>query len=137
MSYAYGEALSDTSKLYGRDSVDLLARMIYAEAENQSWDGKAACAHVAKNRKADGRFGGNTYEAVLLCRTPAVQFVGMWTTRALRPTLSSTAWNDSLAIALNMATVTNPIGNRLYFGVSAPSGAKDVLTIGGHKFFNM
>ena len=47
----YGDSLSSTNDLKGRDGIDLLARMIYSEAGNQSEEGKRACAFVAKNRK--------------------------------------------------------------------------------------
>ena len=37
---AYGEPLNSTDDLKGRDGIDLLARMIYSEAGNQSEKGK-------------------------------------------------------------------------------------------------
>lgn len=121
MAYPYGEPLEnkgtsewDLSEFAGRDSVDLLARMIYSEARGESYKGKQGCAHVAKNRKAKNttEFGGNTYEGVLLKK---YQFAGMTTESARKPDLTSTAWKDSLEIASNMATTTNPIGSCLWF----------------------
>lgn len=136
MSYPYGEPLenlSGLSEFEGRDSVDLLARMIYSEARGESWAGKQGVAHVAKNRKATGTWG-NTYEDVLL--SPS-QFSGMATLSARQPDLTSQAWSDSLYIAMNMDTQYNPIGNRLYFrSTTPPSNAKDILQIGNHYFFN-
>ncbi len=43
MGYNYGEPLTNKSGLKefkGRNSVDLLARVIYGEARNQTWEGK-------------------------------------------------------------------------------------------------
>lgn len=139
MSYPYGEPLEnigtdkwDFTEFKGRDSVDLLARMIYSEARGENWEGKQGVAHVAKNRKADGSWG-NTYESVLLARG---QFAGMTTKSAREPDLSSQAWKNCLYIAMNMATQYNPIGNRLYFSVGLPSWAVDEIQIGGHWFYN-
>lgn len=113
----YGEPLKDKeglSEFEGRDSVDLLARMIYAEARGESLKGKKGCAHVAKNRKAKNstEFGGDTYAGVLL-RSGA--FAGMTTKAAREPDLKSDAWKECLDIASNMSTTTNPIGKCLWF----------------------
>lgn len=51
MSYPYGEALQSVNDLKGRDSVDILARIIYDEAESESWAGKQAVCAVVANRK--------------------------------------------------------------------------------------
>ena len=101
----YGDSLSSTNDLKGRDGIDLLARMIYSEAGNQSEEGKRACAFVAKNRKDKNasEFGGNTWEGVLLKEN---QFVGMTTANALRPDTSSTVWSTSLDIAKNLSSKT-------------------------------
>lgn len=139
---SYGEPLEDKGKgkwdfteFKGRGSVDLLARMIYSEARGESKTGKRACAFVAKNRKANGGFGGKTYESVLLA---SGQFEGMTTESARKPKISSQAWKDGLAIASDLASQTNPIGNRLYFLAYKPtsSKAKDILQIGNQYFFN-
>ena len=52
MAYFYGEPLEnkgsstwDLSEFEGRDSVDLLARLIYSEAEGESNEGKRGVAH--------------------------------------------------------------------------------------------
>lgn len=121
MSYPYGEPLEnigssawDLSEFKGRDSVDLLARMIYSESRGESSEGKRGCAHVAKNRKAknSSEFGKNTYEGVLLKK---YQFVGMTTKSAREPNLDSSAWKECLKIASNMSTTKNPIGKCLWF----------------------
>ncbi len=159
MTYPYGEPLSNLSGLsefYGRDSVDLLARMIYSEARSEAWVGKQGVAHVAKNRRAKNlaEFGGGTYEGVLL--HPGA-FDGMTTLAARQPDLTSEAWNNSLYIAGHMGTQYNPIGTCLWFRTNSSynansriyngqeqytfgSGWKNVVekyVIGGHTFFRV
>jgi len=108
---AYGEELTSTDELYDIDNVDLLARLIYSEAESETEEGKRGVAFVASNRKETSGFP-NTYKEVILQKG---QFDGIWTKRALKPDTSSQAWKDSLDIASNMATKKNPIGTRTYF----------------------
>ncbi|MCT4686783.1 cell wall hydrolase [Vallitalea sp.] len=112
-SYPYGEPLNSNDELIGRDSVDLLARMVYGEAMSESFVGKEAVAMVAYNRKRynDSEFGGNTYEGVLL-HEPG--FDSMQGTIVLQPDLNSGDWESSLQIARNMPRA-NPIGKCLWF----------------------
>lgn len=114
----YGDALNSKDDLKGRDGIDLLARMIYSEAGNQTEEGKRGCAFVAKNRKDrnETQFGGNTWEGVIL---KANQFAGMTTTHALKPDTTSDAWKDSLDIAQNLSGKINPIGGCLWFNTSS------------------
>lgn len=110
----YGEAIS-ASERAGRPGLDLLARMIYAEALGESEMGKRGVACVARNRKDHAKasmFGGTTYKDVILCDG---QFTSITTSNFLKPDLNSTAWKDSLNIALNMDTVVNPISACLWF----------------------
>jgi spore germination cell wall hydrolase CwlJ-like protein len=150
MSYPYGEPLTSKSQLVGRDSVDLLARMIYAEAEAESYEGKLGVAHVAKNRKwyNTAEFGGNTYEGVLLNNDEFAL--------KLQPNLNSQAWEDSLEIASTMSTNENPIECCYWFNTTtyfntrirykngvkeykAKSGTyfgiENEIVIGNHTFF--
>lgn len=144
--YPYGEPLADQSGLNefrGRDSVDLLARMIYSEARGESWAGKQGVAHVARLRKArnTSEFGGGTYEGVIL---KSGQFVGMTTQAAREPDTSSQAWQDCLYIASNMATQNNPIGTCLWFVTnsyfashSRTSGGTEQYTFDGSNYRNV
>lgn len=139
MSYPYGEPLEnigtdpwDLTEFVGRDSVDLLARMIYSEAADQEYVGKQAVGHVALNRRNNGSWG-STFEAVLLYEG---QFHGMTTDMARKPNLSSTEWAQSLYIASNITSQYNPIGNRLHFSRGLPSWAVDEIKIGDHWFYN-
>lgn len=152
---AYGEALNSTSDYTGRDGIDLLARMIYSEAGNQTEEGKRGCAYVAKNRKDKNtkEFGGDTWEGVIL---KSGQFNGMSTSNALKPDTNSSAWKDSLDIAQNLSSKDNPIRGCLWFnanstykkqsktengkeyyrfGNGAYNEVTDKVVIGGHTFF--
>ncbi len=138
MSYNYGECLTNQtglSEFEGRDSVDLLARMIYSEASIESNECRRGVAFVASNRKNDGTWG-STYESVLLWPN---QFYRMYSSNARCPETSSSAWLDSLNIAASMTSQTNPIGGRLYF-CSEPntpeSDARDILKIDHTYFYN-
>ena len=130
---AYGEPLNSTDDLKGRDGIDLLARMIYSEVGNQSEKGKRGCAFVAKNRKDrnETQFGGNTWEGVIL---KANQFAGMTTSNALRPDTSSSAWADSLDIAQNLSSKTNPIGGCLWFNTNSLY-RQQTKTEGGKEYY--
>ncbi|MFZ3589920.1 hypothetical protein ACOI1C_11725 [Bacillus sp. DJP31] len=58
---------TDLQEFLGLDSVDLLARVIYAGAQGETLEGKRGVAHVVKNRKDKNlsTFGGNTYAGVI------------------------------------------------------------------------
>lgn len=129
----YGNALNSKDDLKGRDGIDLLARMIYSEAGNQTEEGKRGCAFVAKNRKDrnETQFGGNTWEGVIL---KANQFAGMTTTHALKPDTTSDAWKDSLDIAQNLSSKTNPIGGCLWFNTNSLY-QKQSRTEGGREYY--
>ena len=153
----YGEPLSSADDLKGRDGVDLLARMIYGEAGNQSEQGKRGCAYVAKNRKDKNtsEFGGNTWEGVLLKKN---QFTGLTSSNGLKPDTTSDAWKDSLDIAQNLSSKSNPIGSCLWFnanstynnqsksengkeyyrfGTGSYNEVVEKAVIGGHTFFRI
>lgn len=140
MAYDYGACLTDQSGLsefVGRDSVDLLARLIFSEAQGESWAGKQGVAFVAQNRKLKNipEFGtGGTFESVILHTTQGqADFVGMTTSYARCPDRSLQAWSDSLYIAENMATQYNPIGQCLWFRTQqAYDAIKGLTQINGH-----
>lgn len=164
MAYDYGLCLADQPGLQefvGRDSVDLLARCIYSEAEGESLDGKRGVAFVCLNRRNYRTTyfnGGKTYENVIL--DPRDRFDGMTKHGARCPDKNSTAWKESLNIASNMATQPNPIGTCLWFvrkdlwpnkTLPAPGGGElyqflpgepfrkvvEKKTIGEHIFFRV
>lgn len=130
---AYGEPLNSADDLKGRDGIDLLARMIYGEAGNQSEEGKRGCAFVAKNRKDknSNEFGGNTWEGVLLKKS---QFYGL-TNNGLKPDTASNAWKDSLDIAQNLSSKSNPIGSCLWFCTNSYY-KKTIETKNGKEYYS-
>ncbi|TKI56253.1 cell wall hydrolase [Brevibacillus antibioticus] len=153
---AYGEPLKRKSQLEDCSSTDLLARIIYAEAEGESEEGKRGVAFVIKNRKdRDSReFGGNTYKGVILKKS---QFSAVDRDEMLQPDTSSRSWKDSLDIAKNMSKKDNPIGDCLWFNAdwmwedqydrventyTFPDGSKvhrvvEMHEIGKHVFFRV
>ncbi|MEK3993065.1 cell wall hydrolase [Robertmurraya sp. FSL R5-0851] len=158
---AAGSCLSDQtglSEFNGLTSTDLLARLIYAEAYSESLTGKKGVGFVVKNRIAKNlsEFGGNTYSGVIL--KPG-SFAGMTTSLARCPSTTSTAWLDSLSVASNINTATNPVGKTLWFntnsvytsrtyqfptyvgytfnGGASYSQVVEKYVIGGHTFFRV
>lgn len=116
---AYGDCLTDQSGLSefnGRDSVDLLARVMYAEARNQEYVGRQGVCWVVKNRIAKNlpEFGGNTFAGVIL----SGDFKGMYDYAARCPNTTEYGWTSSLYIAQNHTTQYNPIGTCLWFNTN-------------------
>lgn len=108
---SYGEPIS-RNELWSIDETDLLARTIYGEAAGESYRGKVAVAMVIKNRANVGFRGETTIRGVILDEG---QFDCINHELMLQPDLSSSAWGDSLQIAIDLDTRDNPIGNRLYY----------------------
>lgn len=150
MSLPYGNPLSSASELNNLSNIDLMARMIFSEAGNQSLDGMRGVAHVAYNRVAHSRFP-STLKDVLL----KGGFAGLTSSNGLKPDTNSDNWKLSLDIAMKMPGLPNPISNYLWFngndyfnnnlkqnnGKYKFSGTTTAVTvtgkkvIGGHTFF--
>lgn len=114
---AYGDQLNSFEDYAQRTWKDLLARMIYSEAGNQTEEGKRGCAFVAQNRvDKDSDEFGHTMKEVLLKES---QFSGMTTKNALKPDTDSDAWRVSLDIAMNLSSKENPVGACLWFNTNA------------------
>jgi hypothetical protein len=158
---SYGAPLPDLaglSEFNDISDIDLLARLIYSEAEDQIYKGKAAVAHIVWNRVAIGRseFGGSNWKSVMLHtdRDGNPDFLGLRRYEARNPNLSSTAWQDSLDIAMRLSSVENPIRKCLWFATidtynlnvkngmySFPGGGTysitDAVQIDDHIFFTV
>ena len=129
----YGEKITN-SEMSSRPGLDLLARMIYAEAEGEREIGKRAVACVARNRKDHAKaseFGGTTYKEVILKPN---QFTSVGNNKFLEPDLDSTAWSDSLDIALNMDTVVNPISACLWFNTNSLYNSRSRIVNGQEQY---
>ncbi len=116
----YGDCLSNQPRLsefYGRDGIDLLARLIYSEARGEGYIGKQGVCWVVKNRMAANipEFGGDTFSGVILSGA----FEGMYEYAARCPNTNEHGWTSSLYIAQNHATQPNPIGTCLWFNTNA------------------
>jgi len=112
--YSTGQKLLSVSDFIHRDSIDLLARMIYGEASNppsiSPSQEQYGVANAANNRKNKGN-DGCTFVAVLLA--PG-QFTSMNGGQTLNPDLTSTKWKTALSAAQNFSS-NNPIGNMVNF----------------------
>ncbi|MGF7048919.1 hypothetical protein J2T13_003427 [Paenibacillus sp. DS2015] len=114
---AIGDPLNARSDLYGRDSVDLLARTLLGETENDS-ESRAGVAWVVNNRKADTKYefkNQNSVEAVVLATSAFSCFnpSDVNLQKCLKPNTSSAVWKNCVALAQNMGT--NPIGDKLFY----------------------
>ncbi|WP_106768760.1 cell wall hydrolase [Paenibacillus faecalis] len=159
---AIGAPLTSKSQLYGRDSVDLLARTLYGETRNDSVS-RVAVAYVIMNRKNNKTYyefkSLNTIEAVVLepqafsCfnnNDPNLDDV-------LRPDRNSAAWKNCVNVASNLSSFKNPIGSKCFYNTITrfnqrsytqngklyydfPTGRTVVVSskiaIGAHMFFD-
>lgn len=103
-------------QLEGVNSV--LARLVYSEACNESYQGKQGVLYTVSNRVAIQRpeFGTSVLE-VCLNRTNG--FDGMKTSLAHTPDTSSQAWADSCYIAILWISSPDPIGKCLWFNTNS------------------
>ncbi|HHY73641.1 MAG TPA: cell wall hydrolase [Bacillus bacterium] len=116
---AIGDALTSRSQLYGRDSVDLLARTLYGETENDS-ESRVGVAWVVINRKNDKTYefkNQNSVEDVVLAKNAFSCFNegDPNLAKCLKPNTSSQVWKNCVSVAQNVATLTNPIGDKLFY----------------------
>lgn len=159
---AIGEALSSKSQLYGRDSVDLLARTLYGETRGDSTS-RVAVAYVISNHKNNSTYNEfkklNTIESVVLapyafsCSNegdPNLDDV-------LSPDTSSATWKNCLGVASNLGGFSNPIGDKCFYNTNSrfaelsynqngklyydfPGGStvqiSSKISVGNHMFFN-
>ncbi|OME86436.1 MULTISPECIES: cell wall hydrolase [Paenibacillus] len=159
---AIGDPLTSKSQLYGRDSVDLLARTLYGETRGDSTS-RVAVAYVIMNRKNNSTYyefkNTNTVEAVVLdpgkfsCFNdgdPNLDDV-------LRPDTSGPQWKNCVNVAANLSSFSNPIADKCFYNTNTrfaqrsytqngklyynfPGGNTVVvsskISIGEHMFFN-
>jgi len=131
-----GHPLTSASQFQDCGDICLLARLVYGEASNNKQE-QTGCAYVVKNRLQKGTWG-NTYKSVIL--SPK-QFTAMNGGQTLDPVLTSSKWTNSLDVALNFTSYTNPIGTRMYFwpnDLYENEGAshKNPVIFGGTTFFD-
>lgn len=108
------------TEFYQLDGVDILARMIFAEARSEPREGRIAVAKIATNRinkNVSGFFHARNLKEVLLCKHG---FDGLTTIYARNPMIERkiediVAWEECVDIAKNIRKLKNPIGDHLYF----------------------
>lgn len=156
---AIGDALTSRDQLYGRDSIDLLARTLYGETENDS-ESRVGVAYVISNRKnaTTGEFKNlNTIEAVVLQKNAFTCFWDHNLAKCLAPDTDSAVWKNCVNVAKNLSTFKNPIGDKLFYTATTlfnklsytkngtlyydfPGGKTVKITskiaVGAHMFFN-
>ncbi|OZB93326.1 cell wall hydrolase [Paenibacillus sp. XY044] len=116
---AIGDPLTSRNQLYGRDSVDLLARTLYGETENDS-ESRVGVAWVVINRKNDTTYefkNLNTVEEVVLYPSAFSCFneTDPNLAKCLKPDTSSQVWKNCVSVAQNVGTLANPIGDKLFY----------------------
>ncbi|KOO40307.1 cell wall hydrolase [Priestia koreensis] len=139
----------------GLSNLDLMARLIYSEAQGEPMDGKKAIAKLVINRanQHSSEFGGDTVREVIL--NPVGGFLGMKTSYARCPDTSNAAWKNSLSAATDPTSVyigtclwfnTNDVfkqqlssdGTKYKFpGTSTYKKVTEKYVIGQHTFFNV
>lgn len=99
-------------------NTDLVARMIYSEANGESYKGKQGCFRVYANRLYidKSEFGRTTFDIIT---NQTNGFDGMKTSLAHAPNTSSQAWIDSCNIAALGAGNSNPVGKSLWFNTNS------------------
>jgi hypothetical protein len=99
----YGQPVADQyglNEFANLDDTDVLARLIYAEAESELKIGKIAVGQVVKNRFLYDHtdFGGRYFNGVLSWKSVMLksgEFEGLTRLDARAPKLGSQAWLDS------------------------------------------
>ncbi|WP_181586564.1 MULTISPECIES: cell wall hydrolase [Paenibacillus] len=159
---AIGDALTSKSQLYGRDSVDLLARTLWGETRGDS-DSRVGVAYVISNRKSNSTYNEfknlNSIEAVVLAPNAFSCFNegNPNLAECLKPDTDSAAWKNIVSLASNLSSYSNPIsgkcfytantrfselsytsGNKLYYKFPGGSTVQvsSKIVVGGHTFFD-
>lgn len=157
---AIGDPLTSRSQLYGRDSVDLLARTLYGETENDS-QSRVGVAYVVMNRKSNNTYyefkGLDTVEEVVLAPSAFSCFWDSNLAKCLAPDTSSAVWKNCVNVASNLSSFSNPINDKCFYTqkdlfaslsytengklyYKFPGGStvqvSSKITLGEHTFFN-
>ncbi|MGF7046890.1 hypothetical protein J2T13_001392 [Paenibacillus sp. DS2015] len=159
---AIGDPLTSKSQLYGRDSVDLLARTLWGETRGDSGS-RVGVAYVINNRKNNSTYNEfknlNTIEAVVLAPYDFSCFNegNPNLAQCLKPDKTSAVWTNIVNLASNLSNYANPIASKCFYTANSrfaelsytsggklyynfPGGSTVVVSskivIGGHTFFD-
>jgi N-acetylmuramoyl-L-alanine amidase len=133
---AAGTPLAAAGSVYNSDDLYWLARIIRAESQGESLEGKMAVGNVVLNRVASTEYPDSVYE-VIFDKTYGTQFT---------PTASGTIYNEPDAESIVAAKLClegyNVAGDSLYFfnkqksqGTWIVQNCNYVATIGNHTFY--
>lgn len=139
ITWAALNATADTSRgtSLDRDSLYWLARIVYAEAGSEPYDGQVAVANVILNRVHSSRFPDTVYGVIFEYYKGIPQF---------SPVADGTIYNTPSQTAIQAAEDAcegyNPVGGALYFfnptkaaGSWITNSCTYITTIGGHAFY--
>lgn len=132
----YEVASEHIDRTYTSDELFWLARIIHAEAQGESMDGKLGVGNVILNRVKSNEFANTIYE-VIFDQTNGVQFT---------PTANGAIYNnpekDSYIAAKNALRGKKIVGDSLFFcnpkistNFWIMNNRKYYKTIGGHDFY--
>lgn len=142
---------------YTKEELRLLSCIIYAEAGNQSYNGKLAVANIILNRvKSNVFYHVNTIKEVIYDSKWCIQFsvikegnngtsifnrtLDIYDTKNKSDNTSKKRMNQCIKAAKAALNGDNNIGNYLYFRPNSSSIAdkySNHVIIGGHIFYNM
>ena len=115
------------------DEIQLLARLVQAEAGNQSLEGKIAVANVVINR-IDSSYFPSTISGIIFDTNSGIQF-----TTAYNGAIYNTPSDECYEAVYDALEGTNMVGNCLFFSSTADCWASRnrtlMLTIGDHYFY--
>ncbi len=129
-NYTFGVPVDDNYDLSLLDNVDLLARLIYAEASVEKPIGQIAVGMVVRNRRFSDGFPDTVTDVIL----QANQFESVGNTNFRRPDTNSSAWNDCLYIAQHLDNYENPIAGRTFFMAEGGGRFKELQQINELQF---
>ncbi len=122
---------------YGAEDVELLARVINAEAYDEPYEGKVAVGAVIMNRLRSPRFQGDTIREIIYAKG---QFMVVWNGLIDRLPMQA----DSRRAALDALRGKDPSRGALYFADLTRARAKGfwarlvvTVRIGSHTFFKL
>lgn len=123
--------LEDGASYYGGREQELLARIIQAEAGNQSLDGMIAVGNVVLNRVASDRFPNTVYDVVY----QSGQFDPV-----RNGSISNTPCSDATLASYLCLEGVSTVGDALFFQNPSASGVifsglSYITTIGDHVFY--
>lgn len=134
---AVNAAMNSRGSTLDRDSLYWLARIVYAEAGAEPYDGQVAVANVILNRVRSSQFADTVYGVIFEYYKGIPQF-----SPVADGTIYNTPSETAMQAARDAANGYAPVGNALYFfnpqkaaGSWIVNTRTYITTIGGHAFY--